>query len=341
MNPYEVLGVDKNSSPEEIKKAYRNLSKEHHPDKGGDENKFKDIAAAYDILGNPEKKQQYDMGGSNPFMGGGSPFGGFDDILSQMFGGGSGFGGGRQRQKKGEDVTVSVQMSLNDVIFGADKSITYIKNVKCEPCNGRGGERVDKCSQCNGTGQTMRAMNTPFGMVQTSMTCQNCNATGCVIHNACNNCNGRGVAPKQVTVTVKMPTGVANGMSFSMPGNGNEIRDGINGDLIIRIQEIPDDKFKREGNDLKTDIWISISEAVLGCKKSIKTPHKNELAFNIEPGCDSGKIFSFNGQGLPNMGQDGRLYGNGNMYVKVNVTIPKKVTNETKKLFEELKKYDN
>jgi molecular chaperone DnaJ len=338
MNPYEVLGVEKNSSPEEIKKAYRKLSKEHHPDVGGDENKFKDIAAAYDILSNPDKKQQYDMGGSNPFSGG-NPFGGFDDILSQMFGGN--FGGGRQRQKKGEDVVVGVQMSLNDIIFGADKSITYNKNIKCEPCNGRGGERVDKCTQCGGTGQTMRAMNTPFGMVQTSATCQNCNATGYVIHNACSSCRGKGVSSKQVTVTVKIPIGVANGMSFSMPGSGHEIRDGITGDLIIRIQEIPDEKFKREGNDLRTEIWISISEAVLGCKKTIRTPHKNDLVFNIETGCDSGKLYNFNGQGLPNMGQDGRLYGNGNMFVKVNVTIPKKITDKTKKLFEELKKYDN
>lgn len=339
MNPYEVLGVEKNSSPEEIKKAYRKLSKEHHPDKGGDENKFKDIAAAYDILSNPDKKQQYDMGGSNPFSGG-NPFGGFDDILSQMFGGGFG-GSNRSRQRKGDDVVVSVQMSLNDIIFGADKSITYNKYVKCEPCNGRGGERVDKCTHCGGTGQTMRAMNTPFGMVQTSATCQNCNATGYVIHNACSTCHGKGVSPKQVTVTVKMPVGVANGMSFSMPGNGHEVRDGITGDLIIRVQEIPDEKFKREGNDLRTEIWISISEAVLGCKKNIRTPQKTDLTFNIEPGCDSGKIYNFNGKGLPNMGQDGRIYGNGNMFVKVNVSIPKKVTDKTKQLFEELKKYDN
>jgi molecular chaperone DnaJ len=340
MNPYEVLGVDKNSSPDEIKKAYRTLSKEHHPDKGGDENKFKEITSAYEILSNPDKKQQYDMGGSNPFSGG-NPFGGFEDIISQMFGGNGGSGFGRQRQKKGDDVVVAIQMSLNDVIFGSDKNITYNKNVKCEPCNGRGGERVDKCNQCNGTGQTMRAMNTPFGMVQTSTTCQNCNASGYVIHNACSKCHGRGVASKQTTIFVKIPVGVSNGISFSMPGNGHEIRDGITGDLIIRIQEIPDDTFKREGNDLKTDIWISISEAVLGCKKIIKTPHKKDITVNIEPGCDSGKVFNFNGKGLPNMGQDGNIYGNGSMFVKVNVFIPKKITEEAKKLFEELKKYDN
>ena len=335
MNPYEVLGVDKNSSPEEIKKAYRKLSKEHHPDKGGDENKFKDIAAAYDILGNPDKKQQYDMGGSNPFMGGGSPFGGFDDILSQMFGGGGGYG----RTRKGEDVTTQVQMSLNDIIFGADKNISYVKNIKCDPCNGRGGERVDKCNICGGTGQTMRAMNTPFGMVQTSTTCQACGASGYTVHNACSNCRGKGVAPKTTTVSVKIPAGVANNMSFTMKGAGHEMRDGISGDLLIRIQELPHDTFKREGNDLKSDIWISISDAVLGCSKSIDSPHKMKLNFNIEPGCDSGKVYSFTNHGVPSMGHEGN-FANGNLYVKVNVIIPKKVNDETKKLFEELKKYD-
>lgn len=335
MNPYEVLGVDKNSSPEEIKKAYRKLSKEHHPDVGGDENKFKDIASAYDILSNPDKKQQYDMGGSNPF-GGGNPFGGFDDVFSQMFGFGS------TKKQKAESILVNVQVSLNDVIFGVDKTIIYNKNVKCEPCNGRGGERVDKCNQCGGTGQAMRSMNTPFGMIQTVTTCQNCNATGYIIHNACSSCNGKGVVPKEVNVTVKIPVGVADGMMFSMPGAGHEVRDGVTGDLSIRIQEIPDEKFKRDGNDLRTEIWISISEAVLGCKKTIRTPHKTDLSFNIEPGCDSGKLYNFSGQGLSNMNQNGRIYGSGNMLIKINVIIPKNITDDKlKKLFEELKKYDN
>lgn len=334
MNPYEVLGVDKNASPDEIKKAYRKLSKEHHPDVGGDENKFKDIASAYDILSNPEKKQQYDTFGSGG--GSGNPFGGFEDILSQMFGGNP---FGRQRAKRGADIQVSVKMSLTDVITGAVKKITYQKNGKCAPCNGKGGEESIKCNSCNGTGQTVKNIQTGFGMMQQAISCMTCEGTGYIVKNKCNTCRGAGVAPKMESINVNIPAGVSNGMQLNMQGAGHEIKDGINGDLFIRIDEIPDDNFRREGNNLNHEIWISISEAVLGTSKTIKAP-TGELKFNIEPGCDSGKVFNFSGKGTPNVSHDGRHYGSGNLFVKVNVKIPKKVNNETKSLFEELKKHE-
>jgi molecular chaperone DnaJ len=341
MNPYEILGVDKNASAEEIKKAYRKLSKEHHPDKGGNEDKFKEIASAYDTLSNPEKKQQYDTfgEGGNPFGGrggAGDPFGGFEDFISQMFGGNP---MNRQRNKRGSDVTVSVQMSLMDVMLGANKKVTYTKDVKCEPCDGKGGEDVSKCMTCNGNGQTMRAMQTPIGYTHVTQTCHTCNGSGTIVKNPCVKCKGSGVFPKVETVDVHIPAGVANGMQLTMQGAGNSIREGINGDLQVRIQEIADNNFKREGNHLHNDLWITISEAVLGTKKTVKAP-LGDISFNIDAGCDSGKVFTFTNKGVPNLSQDGRSYGNGNLYVKVNVTIPKKVTAESKALFEELKNHE-
>ena len=347
MNPYEVLGVDKNTSPDDIKKAYRKLSKEHHPDiEGGDEEKFKDIASAYDILSTPEKKQQFDNYGTI----GGQPGGGFpkmEDILSQMFGGNP---FARQKSKRGSDIGTIVKMSLMDILLGANKTITYTKDVKCEPCNGKGGEECNKCTNCGGSGQTIRTMQTAFGAVQHAMPCNTCSSTGYVIKNPCKTCKGSGVTPKIDTVNASIPAGVSNGMQLNMQGAGNNVRDGIAGNLIIRIEEIPDENFKREtfkdphGNDVPTnnmthDLWISISEAVLGTEKVVKAP-LGDLKFNVEPGCDSGKVFKFTGKGIPVMSQDGRGYGAGNLLVKVNVRIPKKVTDETKALFEELKKYE-
>jgi molecular chaperone DnaJ len=338
MNPYEVLGVDRDATVEDIKKVYRKLSKQHHPDmKDGDAEKFKEIASAYEILSDPQKKEQYDMFGStgqqggNPFSGGGNPFG---DMFSSMFGSANPFA--RQRAKRGSDVGVSVQMTLVDIITGANKKITYTKDVSCTPCSGRGGSSSDKCIQCGGSGQIVEIHQTAFGIQQRVSPCS-CNG-GYIVKDPCKVCNGSGVTKVSETITTAIPAGVAGGMQLNMQGAGNAIRDGITGDLIIRINEIADPNFRREGNNLNTDVWISISDAVLGASKNVKYP-MGELKFNIEPGCESGKVYNFSGKGIPNIGQDGRSYGNGNMFVKVNVTIPKVISEEAKNLFEELKKH--
>ena len=345
MNPYEILGVDRNASPDEIKKSYRKLSKTHHPDIGGDEEKFKEIASAYDILSTPEKKQQYDTFGTvGNQPGGGNPFGNMEDLLSQI----NTFN--KQKARRGNNVDATVKMSLMDILLGASKTITYTRNVKCEPCNGKGGEESTKCNTCGGSGQTMLTMNTIFGIIQHAVPCATCNSTGYIIKNICKSCKGSGVFPKIDTVNVTIPAGVSHGMQLNMQGSGNVFKDGISGNLIIRIEEIADANFKREmtkdqhGNDIPTnnlthELWISISEAVLGTSKIVKAP-LGDLKFNIEAGCDSGKVFNFNGKGIPLMSQDGRGYGAGNLLVKVNVKIPKKVSDEIKVLFEELKKFD-
>ena len=340
MNPYEILGVDKSASTDEIKKAYRKLSKEHHPDKGGNEEKFKDIAAAYDILSDPQKKQNYDAfgdakGNPNPFGGGG--FSGFDDFVNSFFSGGR-----RQPQtKRGSNTGVHVQMSLLDILKGASKKITYTRNDKCDSCAGSGGTDSKNCGTCNGSGQYTQATNTPFGYMQQVMVCPTCAGSGKIIKNACNKCKGSGVNSKTETISVSIPPGTHNGQQLNMSGGGNYVREGVPGDLIVIIDEIPDELFKREiidgmmTNNLKYDLWISVSDAVLGSKKIIKAP-LGDLSFNIEPGCPSGKIYRFDKKGFPNTNG----YENGDLLVTINIIIPTKVTEETRNLYEQLRKYD-
>jgi molecular chaperone DnaJ len=343
MNPYETLGVDRSASSEDIKKAYRTLSKEHHPDRGGNEEKFKDIASAYDILSDPQKKQNYDnfgdaKGNPNPFGGfGGSNFGGFDDFINMFTGGGR-----RQQQRKGNNIGVHVQMNLMDILKGASKKINFAKNVTCDSCSGKGGEESSVCVTCNGSGhyaQNVRSMGT---IMQNIVVCPTCSGEGKIIKNPCQKCKGSGVTQQQETISVTIPAGVHHGQQLSMPGGGHQIKDGVPGDLIVIIEEIFDANFKREitpegmiTNNLRHEIWISISDAVLGCSKIIKAP-LGDLSFNIEAGCPSGKVFRFAGKGIPSI-EGPRV---GDLYVNVNIKIPTKVTQEEKLLFEELRKFD-
>lgn len=327
-NPYEILGIDRNASVDEIKKAYKKLCKEHHPDVNAgskeSEEKFKDIASAYEILSDPQKKQQYDTYGDVDNNGNG--FGNMHDMFNSFF--------RRQPQmRRGSDVQVIVKLTLLEIIKGCRKTVNYVCDTKCSTCDGKGGENVTKCSKCNGTGQINQIVNTPFGQMSSSYSC-GCNS-GSVISNPCKTCKGQGVSKHNSSVTVDIPAGVANSMHIPYTGAGNEIRDGIRGDLIIIFEEIPDALYKREGDHIISNINISISDAVLGCQKHIKTPN-GEFKFFIEAGCESGKTFNFNGKGIPSIHG-----GVGNLYVKVNVTIPKKITPKMKALFEELKTIEN
>ncbi len=342
MNPYDVLGVKKDASEKEIKKAYRDLCKEYHPDKGGDAEKFKEIGSAYEILSDPQKKQQYDAFGDakgNPFggFGGGSPFGGgfggFDDFISQVFGQTH-----RQKQRRGMDQVTHVRLTLSEIMTGVKKNITYNRDVKCDSCKGEGGDKSRKCGTCNGAGSVFTSYQTSIGMMQQQSKCPDC-TDGFIVENPCNKCNGSGVTRRVENITISIPAGVSTG-HMPVEGGGNEIRNGVTGNLIVRIEEIPEPNFARDGNNLYTDIWISIPEAVLGTQKTIKTP-VTTFKFAIESGCESGKIYNFNGRGIPNLAPDGRNYGSGNLYVKVNVTIPKNISKEQKKIFEDLSKLDN
>lgn len=347
MNPYEVLGVEKTASENEIKKAYRKLSKKHHPDiSGGDSEKFKEIASAYEILSDKTKKENYDTYGSANSSGGaaynngygGNPFNrGFDDFLRSHFGGGDPFA--RQRAKRGGDVQATVRMTLKEIITGAIKHVKYNKNVHCDSCAGKGGDDSIKCTGCGGVGFVTILQNAGFTKIQRTVPCNQCDSTGYVVKNKCSTCNGVGVKSKLEELDINIPAGVFNNMTLSMQGGGNAVRDGINGDLGIRIEELFDPKFVRdEENNILTEINISIPDAVLGKSETINHP-MGDLKFNIEPGCDSGKIYKFATKGIPRLGNDGNLHGSGDFLVKVNVMIPKKLNDITKKIFEDLKEH--
>lgn len=332
MNYYEVLGVDKSATSDEIKKAFRKKAIETHPDKGGSDEQFQKVSEAYEILSDNEKKEQYDRYGSvdnNRFQSHGFSM---DDIFSQF---GDIFGNGgqyRQRQKRGSDLRVQITVSLEDVINGSTKKIKYKRQVPCNPCNGKGGTDIKECLACSGTGSRSMVQNTPFGQIRQNISCNNCNGTGKKISNPCQSCSGSGSMSIEETIDINIPKGVSGGMNLSMSGYGNSIQDGITGDLHILIQEIQHNKFTRDGSDLYCDEWIEIPEAVLGTKINIETL-KGNVSLNIEPGCESGKVFTSKGKGVPILSSNGQIYGNGNLHVRVNVRIPKKISKQEKELY--------
>ena len=341
-NYYEILGVDRNATPDEIKKTYRKKAMEFHPDRNpGDveaEDKFKEATEAYDILSDENKRRNYDtFGTANGSNSGGNPFN-MNDIFSQfgdIFGGGFG-GGGFNQRKRGNDLKVPVNLTLIDVIFGSNKKIKYKRQDKCQKCDGKGGNDLSTCYSCNGQGKKVVVQNTPFGRVQQAHLCNICDGTGKIIQHKCTDCRGEGTILKEETIDIKIPAGAVNGMQINMPGNGNHIRNGDPGDLFIAINEIPDDKFQRDGTDLNYNHWITISDVVLGVTSNIETPH-GEININIPNGCDGGKVFTFKNKGIPNLSMNGESYSTGSLHIKVNILIPKLLTDEQRDLFIKLK----
>lgn len=346
---YKILGVERNATEDEIKKAYRKLAMTYHPDRNPDnkeaEEKFKEGAEAYEILSNPDKKRNYDNYGSadgNPFGGfGGNQQGGYghgfsmDDIFSQF---GNIFGNrGQQRNatKRGSDLRVKVQLDLQDILHGVSKKLKFRRYDKCQPCGGKGGSDLRDCLACNGTGHRTIVQNTPFGQMRQATSCNNCSGSGKNIQNKCKSCNGEGTSLKEEIVEVEIPQGVSDGMSLSMNGYGNYVRDGVHGNLQIFIEEIPDKVWKRERNTLKGEITISVIDAILGKNMTIDTPH-GKMTISIQEGTESGKILTYASKGVPDIN-----YGLGNMYIKVNVKIPNKITLEEKMILEKLKNSKN
>lgn len=333
MNYYEVLGVDKNASMEELKKQYRRMAKEYHPDKGGDEQKFKEINEAYETLSDPQKKQAYDNPNSGFNME--DIFGGFGDMFS-----GFGFGNNRNRVKKGKNLKVTVQVDINDVIFGCTKKVQYKQRIKCNPCDGKGGTDSKNCTACQGSGHQKVYHNTNFGRIEQTVHCAACEGSGKVILNKCTTCKGIGSVDNNTIVDVQIPAGVADGMSLNMPDNGDYTRDGMNGDLHIHIVEIPNKEYKRQNNDIIIDKDIQISEAVLGTILEVDTP-RGKVSLNVPNGTNSGHRFRYKEKGIPIISQNGISYSTGDMFIVVNINIPKNTTDEQKELFNKLKEYGN
>ena len=338
---YKVLGIDNGASESEIKKAYRKSAIKYHPDKNpGDkdaEAKFKQAAEAYEVLGNSDKRAKYDQFGHAAFEGaGGFGSGGMnmDDIFSQFgdifgsaFGGGFGGFGGGQRRSKGTNLRIKVSLTISEIANGVNKKIKVKRKVQAP------GTEFSTCSQCGGSGQVTQITNTILGRMQSTTTCNVCSGTGKIVSRKAPGSDSNGQMLSEETVEVKIPAGVEDGMQLRVSGKGNEaLSDGIPGDLLVLINELPDENLKREGNNLHYDLYISISEAVLGISKEINTV-SGKVRIKLDAGIQSGKILRLRGKGLKSING----YGNGDLLVHVNVWTPKTLNKEQREFFQQMK----
>lgn len=349
---YEVLGVSKNATASEIKKAYRKKAVQNHPDKNPDdkaaEERFKQAAEAYEILSNQDKKSKYDQFGHAAFENGGSGGGGFggmnmDDIFSQFgdifgghfSGGGGGFsgfgGGGRQARVKGTNLRIRVKLELKDILNGVDKKVKVKRLVKSKDTT------YKTCSTCNGQGSVTRISNTILGRMQTAAACPTCQGSGEMVDHRPKGADAQGMVHKEETVEISIPPGVTDGVQLKVSGKGNEAPgNGISGDIHVVIQEIPHEKLKREGSNLHYDLYISYPDAALGTTKEIDTL-TGKVRIKIEDGTQSGKILRLRGKGLESLDR----YGKGDLLVHINVWTPKKLSKEQKEFFNKMKSDEN
>ncbi|MDH6356044.1 molecular chaperone DnaJ [Dysgonomonas sp. PH5-45] len=342
---YEVLEVSRTATVEEIKKAYKKKAIQHHPDKNpGDataEEKFKEAAEAYEVLSDEQKRARYDRYGHQAPGGfGGHAGGGFsmDDIFSQFgdifgghFGFGGGGGGGGRRMNRGSDLRVKVKLTLKEVLTGVEKKIKVKKYVSCSYCKGTGAEdgtAFSTCSTCNGSGVTTRIMNTILGQMQTQTTCSACGGEGKSISKKCTHCSGEGIVREEEVITLNIPAGVAEGMQLSMSGKGNAARrGGINGDLLIVIEEEKHPELLRDDNDVVYNLLLSVSDAALGASVEVPTID-GKVKVSIEPGTQPGKVLRLKNKGLPSINR----YGTGDLLINVSVYIPEKLDESEKKI---------
>ena len=364
---YEVLGLQKGASADDIKQAYRKAALKWHPDRwvsGSDaekktaEEKFKEASEAYSVLSDPDKKAKYDQFGFAGVDGAAGPdfshgFGNLNDILNDLFGGGFSFGGngggfsfggfnfggeGRSqgaRMMRGRDIRTRVRLTLEEIATGCDKEVVLERNRPCPDCDGRGTRNASDlkiCPTCKGSGQVGQAVNSLFGRAMTYSTCPQCNGEGKVVSNPCPRCKGTGLERKKETVRVHIPAGVENGMQISVRGEGHSApRGGVNGDLLIVVEEQPHSQLKRDGENLFYTRVISVTDAILGCEISVPCldgPYKLKL----ESGTQSGTVQRLRGKGLPSVNS----YGRGDLYVKILVWIPRRLRGSDKEAVEKL-----
>lgn len=363
---YEVLGLSKGASVDEIKSAYRKLALQWHPDKwvnGTDaekktaEEKFKEASEAYSVLSDPDKKAKYDQFGHAGVEGetGGFDFSGFNlnDLLNNIFGGGfggfgggfggfSGFGGGGQAQQRvyrGRDIRTRVRLTLEEIAKGVEKEVTIERNEPCPDCGGKGAKNasdIQTCPDCHGTGQVQRVSNSFFGQTVTYSTCPRCGGEGKIIKNPCRTCGGTGLVRKKATVKVTIPAGVEDGMQLSVRGAGHAAKNGgVSGDLLVVIEEIPHSQLKRDGQNLFYTQILSVMDAMLGTEVTVPCLD-GSYKIKVEPGTQSGSIVRLRGRGMPAV--KGYGSGTGDLYVKFLVWIPKKLNRSEKEMLESIRR---
>ncbi|MBM0867996.1 molecular chaperone DnaJ [Staphylococcus auricularis] len=343
---YEVLGVSKDASKDEIKKAYRKLSKKYHPDinkeEGADE-KFKEISEAYEVLSDPDKRANYDQFGHDGPQGGfggqgfgGQDFsgfgGGFEDIFSSFFGGGR--SSDPNAPRKGDDLQYNMTITFDEAVFGAKKDITIRKDVKCHTCNGNGakpGTKKKTCHYCNGSGHTTVEQNTILGRVRTQKVCPVCDGTGEEFEEPCPTCHGKGTENKNVKINVKVPEGIDNDQQIRLAGEGAPGENGgPQGDLYVVFRVKPSDKFERDGDDLFYDLNVSFAQAALGDEVKVPTL-KGSVMLTIPAGTQTAKQFRLKEKGVKNV----HGYGYGDIFVNIKVNTPTKLNDRQKELLRE------
>ena len=360
---YKILGVEKNATADEIKKAYKKVAIKYHPDRNpGDkeaETKFKQAAEAYDVLRDPDKRARYDQFGAAGVNGAGG-FGGFggqgmdiNDIFSHFgdifgdmgFGGFGGFGGGRRSsrpQYRGGDLRLKVKLSLNEIATGVTKKFKVRKSVVCEECGGTGcekGHNPETCTTCNGQGYVLRSQRSFLGMVQTQEACPTCGGEGTIIKHKCKKCNGEGIVNGEEIVEIKIPAGVAEGMVVNVQGKGHAAkRGGVPGNIQVLIEEEPHPELIRDDNDLIYNLLLTVSQATLGDTVEVPTLD-GHARIKIEPGTQPGTALRLRGKGLPAV--QGYGYGKGDIVVNISVYIPETLSKEEKHAFQDMQESDN
>ena len=338
---YELLGVSENASQDEIKKAYRKKAKKYHPDSNGDdadEEKFKKINKAYDVLSDEEKRKKYDQFGKQGVEGHAGrgqrrAASNFQDLFEQIFGGGG--GRRRQQQSKGSDLRAQTTISLEEAYNGVEKTFELSRQAECEKCNGTGGEdgETTTCTNCDGQGRVRQVQRTPLGRAQTVTECPECKGRGEIPENPCSECNGNGVTEKQETISVDIPAGVRDGQRIRLSGKGNATQGGSKGDLYVFVNVEEHESLERKDSDLFTTVTIGVGDAALGTKVKVPTPD-SEIEIDVPEGNQPGEVMRVKGKGMPS---NNRFSTDGDLYIKVDVKIPEKLSEDEKEVLEDLR----